>query len=638
MGLITGTSKLAQYILELFEDWKTDRKTKYETGWQANYDALTGTNGDFWKNNTWKTKEAKDWRSKAFPLVIKTKVLAGYSVVVDTVLQGGEIPFALLPGEGEDQPPELMEKKIKKQFVTAKADREMMKVVMSMALYSFGYVKSPIIKTFLIPGFQRVQNQPQLPPQLLGAQNAQGVQNNYIYQPVLNENTGPAIDYVSIWDIFRDWEHEDIQEGIGIIHRQMTSPYWLAKLKGKKYFLDGAIEKVIAEAQTSQYSSVEDSSLPPHLRTITKRKRTINRIEFWGRVPRKYLTEFEGFAQEKNYGTTNLNYDLAPNDQSDGDEVEIFATIANGDIVAITDNGEGERPFYGAKWEPMLDDIMGRSIADNLQDSQKMINGIVRAISDNAALLSNVILAMKPDKFENPSDELYPGLRLILDESCEDVRQAIQQVTLTDITGPLYNFFTLAKDFADENCNLPTLISGEVVDKKRETAFSVDARQQNAGKYIGQVIRNMDEGITEPIVQSFYRYNMLGEENQGKGNFTASATGFTSFQNRYIRFTKLQQMLTLSLSNQIVFQETKIRPLLEELYKMQDLEVDKFLKSEEDKRMDFMKSVQGVVMQIAQAFKLDPNQVMAVVQQTQQQGQGGKPGGNQPPGPAMPPQ
>jgi hypothetical protein len=109
--------------------------------------------------------------------------------------------------------------------------------------------------------------------------------------------------------------------------------------------------------------------------------------------------------------------------------------------------------------------------------------------------------------------------------------------------------------------------------------------QANAGKYIGGVIKNFDEGTLEPVCQDFYDYNMEDPDiKTGKGNFIAKALGYSSYQDRVIRLNKVMQALQIAMSNPEMSREVKMGDILKVVYESLDVDAAKVLKSEDDKR------------------------------------------------------
>ena len=177
--------------------------------------------------------------------------------------------------------------------------------------------------------------------------------------------------------------------------------------------------------------------------------------------------------------------------------------------------------------------------------------------------------------------------------------------------------------YADEQSHIPKLSQGFAPDKQKpNTAFEMNQLLTNAGKYLGGVIKNQDEGLIEPIVNDMYQYNMEDPESKGKGNFIAKALGFTSFQDKVVRTRNLQQFLTILLSHQMTMQEGKIDGILEEVAKSMDLEKRQVLKSIKEKQEEAQRQQQSPEYQMQlETMKTEVERRSAEVEKTLMQAQ-----------------
>jgi len=594
MILPSGTTTLSKFLInEIYDDFRKHRVTK-EQRWQKAYDYFVGKDDNYAK---WKKKEKQDWRSDLFIFHVKTKVMAAYSILTDVYLQGGKVPFAMLadPESGDD--PKAMQNKIEGQFADCRADREYMKSILSLPLYGESYLKAPVFKTINKMQWDR---QNMAPPNMGMPGKPVDPRQFMRFSPQPQTVTIPAIEYVSVWDMFTDPEEEDIQESRGVIQRSLISAYELRQKIGKAFYNQEAIEKVIKEVKRAGRAE-DTSSLPPYLREIANGEKNILYLEGWVRIPKKTFYDYAKETSTNNLGS-EFNFD---DSELEGDEIKVVICTANGDLVRIAPNLNGKIPYHKAVFEPVLDDTAGRGLGDNLQYDQQLLNGIGRAISDNLKLSGNVILATIPGAYSDTEDGVMePGKHFELAADVEDVNKAIQQFVIQDITAGLFTFFSLIQALSDENSNVPKLITGiSPPGQGGNTAFEFDQKLQQAGKYLGAVIRNVDEGQTEPIVEAFYNFNMMkpGDET-AKGDFTINATGFSSFQNRIIRNLNLQKVLQIVLSNPALLMETKLRPHLEEIYESLDLDTNQFLKTDQEKQAD-IQSQQMIAAQQQQQFK-----------------------------------
>jgi hypothetical protein len=574
------------YLEQMYQDWGEHRKDK-EIEWQEDLDNfLAAEETSKWKSkDAVKKKKEDEWKSSVFVRVVKEKVVMAYTFLNDLVLQGGEIPFMLKPNEESYSVEEMelaqdhaknMRKKIKDQLVEAKADRTFMKGTFSMALYGETWAKSPLFREVEKKRWRR--------------SFAEGFEGDPDYQRFEQEvmvEIKPAIDYKSVWNMFMDPEYEDPQEGRGIIERDYISAYDLRQKKGKPGYNDDAIDKVIAEnINRSNRGDDDTSSVAPFLRDINNPDRTIQYLEFWGRVPRKYLEDYQPDVKSEIETSASdvFNLSLVP---EMGDDIEITMISCNETIVRILPNDSGKRPYRKVRFENMLDDIHGIGTARNVVDAQQIINGAYRNVIDNIALSGNVIIGLDSDSLaagQSQNKKLYPGKQIRFKQGT-DIRQAMGSITIQNVAGQLIELLGIAKQHSDEESMIPRIMQGDVAEKKKpDTLGEINLLFQNAGKYMGQVVKNIDEDYLEPIIEDIYDYNMMNPEfQQLQGDFTVHALGFNSFQSKVIKMQSLRQFLEILFVHDLLIQEAKFRPILEEMGKALDLDPEQYLYSDEEK-------------------------------------------------------
>lgn len=585
----TSSNPMAEFILKRYEQWRQNR-LPLQLKCTKNLEAFRGIS-----TGTWKKGEGEGWRSNTFFNATKQKIISAFALVSDMMLMGGRIPFMLAPSPWDEvnlaelpedraksvrQDIDDMEHLIDQQFSDCSADRAFLKNILSAAIFGETYAKKLVIDVVRrgwrlnppqIPG---IENTDRLPPELM------------TFEPYAESHNAPAWEYVPWWDIFRDLETDKLLEGAGAIHRQLISPFWLRARKERAYFLSDAIDTVLVNAgkqgDSPSVPEKDTESLTPALRNIKFRQNTILYLEFWGRVPletaetfekellnNKVLTEIPTFGKDQEY--------------QEGDDVEVMVCVAGDQVVRYCRTSPEERPFFRSVWEENLDDIGGTGVADNAENMQVVLNGAIRAMEDNKKLTANLIAAVKRRYIEGDLKEVKPGMILDVSEECDDARKALAQVTFTDVGASLMELIEMAMQFLDQDTMLPKIQQGIQTDQK-VTAFEISQQVEKAGKYIGSVIRNQDEGLIEPIVEAFYDYNMSDPTvSKGKGNYIVKALGFNSFQDRIERIGKITQFMNLIVSNPVFLAEARVRKLMENIAKALDMEPDEVLKSEEEK-------------------------------------------------------
>jgi hypothetical protein len=576
----TMSCPLAQYITSQFSNFEQNRSPLQEK-WDRNRAAFQ-RDATVDPKGTWKASEkAEAWQSDTFVGVTRQKVVAAVSLVLDMILQGGQIPFMLkpsatfaqvlaeLPEEVQEEARENiehMEALIRDQFRQCHADRQMIKIVLSIAIYGEAYAKRFV--------FARTKRR--------FVQEEQAVWGEDI-----SHQNQPAIEYVPVLDIYRDLETDDLEKSAGIIQRQLVSPYELRQKIGIPYWREAMIENVLKDAKSRRLDSGTDerdtSSLPVGQRGLDHRQKTIRLLEFWGRVPTRVIEDFEARGEDLDAAAILSSAD--DDQETDGNEVYIMAVVADQRVVRYVRTDPDEMPYYRTEWEVNLDDIGGSGVADSLEWVQKIMNGAMRSFEDNKKLTSNLITAVKREYLLNDEGlgKLKPGMQLDVSPECDDARKAVMPIVLPDVGEGLLSLLELARVMADEESSIPRAEQGQQ-SGNQQTAYELQQRLSKSGKYLGQVIRLQDDNLIEPVVEDFYRYNMLDPDvQQGKGDYAVAALGFTSFENRVLRLQKIQQLLGLVLADGELRGWAQMRWLLNEIAKGLDMDPDEVWKSEKEK-------------------------------------------------------
>jgi hypothetical protein len=584
-------SGLAQFLITRFGEWSSQRKRELEPKLQADLNAVIGV--DDMRRKPFKSGESQGWRSDAYLPATRVKVFTAFAILQDVLLQGGRIPYALKPSPFEDERfyeeygirmadvIDDMEDKIQEQLRDRNADREYIKKLLSLCIYGMAWSKYDIAEVERT-GFVRQVAHP-------GFGGAAPV---VAFDEASTTALVPGHIYVSVWNMFWDMEDEEVQKGSGVCERDYISAYDLRQLKGDPDYVPDNLERVLSEAtgkSGTQITGEGSDSLPPFLRDIENRKRHVRRLRFWGRAPRNLVERFEQEYMQGMEGVPTLG-SAEYNEEDSGDDVEIMAVVANDEVVKLKRTEAKDRPYRRCTWRISLDELIGMGIADDVAEAQYILNGLLRAFIDNKRLSANVILALKRQYLANPAsadEPLEPGKKIELAASCDDARKAIQQVVIQDVGASLLDgigYFDRWKDTS----SIPEILQGATLPKQQaDTAYELSQLQENAGRYLGAGLKNVDEQFIEPEITDIYRYNMMDPAYTGeKGSFIVHAIGFPTFKDKIIKAQKLKELLSLVLASPMLTSEARIRPFLEEIFKASDVDPDVFLKTEEEKQAE----------------------------------------------------
>ncbi len=592
---------LASFITELYKKWRKNRE-KNDTKCNDNLSAFRGIS-----TGKWKDKESEGWRSKTFINSTRQKVMTAFAIVVDIMLAGGKIPFMLKQSPSDEQQGdeivpeeqdridsaiEYQENRIEEQLSDAHSDRAFAKNIMSAGLYG---------ETFAKVAVHDVEKSRYL--LTIGTEDpaidmSKMAEKYGTYQRVKDKRTQPGWFYRSRWDIFYDLESpDDLQAGAGVFDRDFVSKHWLRGRKGRDYYIDTAIDRALTNAEKTDSGKIPEEdvkTMAPGMREVQHRQKTIRYLEFWGRVPRQAAAEFEASLQAENAGITDYAIPTLGKPEDDGDDVEVIVCVADDEIVRYIRSTPDQRPFFRAVWEDNLDDSVPNGVADNCANAQLLLNGAVRAFEDNKKCSANVETAVKEEFILTKPEKRTPGGVIKITPDCPSVQDAIMPVVTPDVGESLVSVIKLALDFLDMDSMVPKLFQGVQADYK-QLAYAIAQQAQAAGKYVGSVIKNFDEGLIENIIEWLYDYNM-GDPDipvEKKGNFIVQALGFTSFQDRVERVSKIMQFLQLALSHPALEAETKVRYYLDEIAKALDVDPDQGLKTQKEKEAEAQMAAQA---------------------------------------------
>jgi len=593
MGDNDRVTDLAAFVKRRYEESKKNRKSIIEK-MAKNREAFLGL-----ADNHFKKSNTEDWRSNDVTNHTRQKVTWAIAILVDMVLQGGRFPFMIIPESDasitEQQLPEDWQQQLDKDrddlkklidrwLDESEADKNFALNAFAGALHGETFAKKVIIEVER-PGYR-----PSLPENVSDLSRID--LDNIPYERYVDIYEQPGWEFVSGWTVLYDSEAPDMVSGDFQGQYALVSPYWLNKFKGEAFWNDDAIDKVISKAHreaAGQETKLQDEELPPYMRDIENRKKSILHIEYWGLAPKelveKYLRaramkegkdpQLEGSAKEPLATDSNRQ-------EHSAEMVECMVTCSDGEITRYAPTERRDRPIIQGYWQRRLEEQGGMSVADNCESMQKVLDTALRGLIDNKHMAGSTILATKDEYFLNRLDRIFPGMRLRLSEDCEDARQALQQVRIADVGEAWVSLINLASSFLEEDSMIPRASQG-LPGKKDETAFAAGIRAEQSGKYMGQVVKNYDEMI-EGMLEHYVDVAIMDPDIQeGRGSYTVKALGFSSFQARLQRIEKLTRFMELIMQHPQLRERYKIDDMVTEIGKMLDLDPAQFEYSETER-------------------------------------------------------
>ena len=381
------------------------------------------------------------------------------------------------------------------------------------------------------------------------------------YDPIVK--TVPECDHVSVWDFYPDPEAKDMEEAEYVVQRHKMSRTQLRKLKSRPYFMDDGIQNAIDKGPdyTQKYweMTMEDDDTQP-----TSERWEV--LEFWGYVDTKILEEH--------------GVDI-PSELSDLDEVNCNVWISNGEVLRFVLNPfkPTRIPYYAVPYEHNPYSFFGVGIAENMDDTQTLMNGFMRMAIDNAAMSGNLIIEVDETNLVPGQDlSVYPGK--IFRRQGGAPGQAIFGTKFPNVANENMQLFDKARVLADESTGFPSFAHGQTgVQGVGRTASGISMLMSAANGSIRTVVKNVDDYLIRPLGKAFFAFNMQFDFDESiKGDLEVNASGTESLMANEVRSQRLMQFLQVA-QNPVLAPFAKMDYIIREIAKSMDLDPDKVTNS-----------------------------------------------------------
>ena len=533
-----GVSGIIPFIMDRYqraEDYRENDEQRWLRSYR-NYRGIYGSDVQF--------TEAE--KSRVFIKVTKTKTLAAYGQIVDVLFAGNKFPISVEPtvlpegvagdvnfdpkkpeqlkgetslsspygfkGDGMDLPkgatektlaerlgplqdklgeiegleegvgktptaitfsPSMiaaksMEKQIMDQLQESGASKQLRSTAFEMALFGTGVMKGPFAVDKEYPNWDDEGN----------------------YSPVFK--TVPSTSHVSVWNFFPDPDAANMDEAQFVIERHKMSRTQLRALKKRPYFRGNVIDEVIESGENYNKKYWEDD-LSDYASDYGIDRFEV--LEYWGMCDVDML--------ESN------DVDI-PKDLKEFDELQANIWISNGKLIRMVLNPfkPATIPYMAAPYELNPYSFFGVGLAENMDDTQTLMNGFMRMSVDNAVLSGNLLIEVDETNLVPGQDlSVYPGK--VFRRQGGAPGQAIFGTKFPNVSNENLQLFDKARQLADESTGFPSFAHGQTgVQGVGRTASGISMLMNAAAGSIKTVIKNVDDYLLKPLGEGFFRFNM----------------------------------------------------------------------------------------------------------------------------------
>ena len=424
------------------------------------------------------------------------------------------------------------------------------------------------------------------------------------YSPTFK--TVPQTSSVSIWNFYPDPDAANMDEAEYVVERHKMSRSQIRSLKNRPFFRENAIDTAISMGESYTKEWWEQVMEDDAQETRTERFEV---LEFWGNVDTDVL---EGHDVD------------IPDDLKDMDQVSVNIWTCNGQVLRLVMNPFTPSiiPYYAVPYEVNPYNMFGVGLAENMDDTQTLMNGFMRMAVDNAALSGNMLIEVDETNLTPGQDlSVYPGK--VFRRQGGAPGQAIFGTKFPNVSSENMQMFDKARVLADESTGFPSFAHGQTgVQGVGRTASGISMLMSAANGSIRNVIKNVDDYLLAPIAKSFYHFNMQFDfDPEIKGDLDVKARGTESLMANEVRSQRLMQFLQV-VQNPVLAPFAKMDYIIREIAKAMDLDPDKLVNSMSDA------AVQAEILKKFQEANPPPQQqpqVEPAGQPISPQGQGAAP-------------
>jgi hypothetical protein len=448
-----------------------------------------------------------------------------------------------------------MEKQIVDQLQESNANKHLRSTAFEMALFGTGVMKGPFAVDKEYPNW-----------------NDEGE-----YNPVFK--TIPQVSHVSVWNFYPDPDSTNVDQAQYVIERHKMSRTELRGLKRRPYFRETVIEEAIADGENYIKKYWEDDLTDYNHDNYIERFEV---LEYWGMMDVEMLLE--------------QNVDI-PKELENFEELQANIWVCNGKLLRAVLNPfkPAKIPFMAAPYELNPYSFFGVGLAENMDDTQTLMNGFMRMAVDNAVLSGNLLIEVDETNLVPGQDlSVYPGK--IFRRQGGAPGQAIFGTKFPNVSNENLQLFDKARQLADESTGLPSFAHGQTgVSGVGRTAAGISMLMGAASGSIKTVIKNVDDYLLKPLGEGLFRFNMQFNFDPAiKGDLEVVARGTESLMANEVRSQRLMQFLQVA-SNPALAPFAKFNYIVREIAKSMDLDPSKVTNNMDEAilQAEMLKGMQG---------------------------------------------
>jgi hypothetical protein len=297
------------------------------------------------------------------------------------------------------------------------------------------------------------------------------------------------------------------------------------------------------------------------------------------------------------------------------DEYHVVVWFCQGKLLKFgmhhLDSGESIYSVFNLEKDDQS--IFGFGVPYLMRDSQKAINGGWRMMMDNAGLSTGPQIVINSGLIEpqNGKWELGPRKIWTMKDKTTPIANAFGAFNVDSRQMELMNIITAAKQFADDETNLPLVAQGESGANQTTTANGMAMLMNASNVVFRRVVKSFDDDFSVPNVRRAYDWNMqFSNKDEIKGDFAVDARGSSVLLVRELQGQNLMAIATNWSAHPVLGGLVKAAPLARKTLQAHMIAADEVIYTDDELAENAQKAAEAA----QQGGGQDPAMMVAQVQ------------------------
>ena len=496
-------ASLAAWIMDRIEAWEDHRNTNYMEKWDEYYRIWRGV----WSYED-KTRDSEKSRliSPATQQAIEATVAE-----LEEAIFGKEQWFDVRDDVGDQNPVDIavVRRNLQEDLNLHKVKDGIVEALLNGAIYGTGIAKVNVVEETI-----KVPMESPIP----GTLTTDTVVNEKEIIKVKIESLTPK-------EFVIDPCATTIEEALGVA-QIVTKP---------KYEIVEAVKAGIYEDKPIGNYEQMDLGYEDEMGYDNSDDHKVKIIEYWGRVPVKYLEEKdEGLSDEFDYDEDEL--------------VEAVVVIANDHCVLKATRNPylmGDRPFVAYQHDRVPNKFWGRGITEKGYNPQKALDAELRARIDALALTTHPMLGVDATRLPRGVKFEVKAGKTILTNG--DPRQTLMPLTFGDISQNTFKEAAELERMVQMGTGAMDTANSNFSNPRNSTASGMSMLQAASIKRQKRTIMNFQENFLIPLVEkAAFRYMQFDPTRYPASDYKFTAYSSMGIMAKELEMTQMIQLLSMT--------------------------------------------------------------------------------------------